>query len=102
MPRARGARCERRRPPSPLRSTRWWPDCARATGQAAWPAPVRHAELAEVGQDGVTHGERDADDIPPPLQLHQNAPGCRRPSRGNVAEEPVSYTHLTLPTICSV
>eukprot|EP00969_Alexandrium_andersonii_P023840 1040480-Alexandrium_andersonii.AAC.1 len=50
--------------------------------------------------------DRDNRGCGPPLDLPKSASGARRRRRfsrgsGGVAA-PVSYTHLTLPTICSV
>eukprot|EP00969_Alexandrium_andersonii_P178736 7902587-Alexandrium_andersonii.AAC.1 len=50
-------------------------------------------------------------DRPPPSRLARalaqvalrvRAAGARRPSATRASSPPVSYTHLTLPTICSV
>eukprot|EP00969_Alexandrium_andersonii_P307656 13599887-Alexandrium_andersonii.AAC.1 len=51
--------------------------CIRDRAEAAGPGPIKLAELAQLTRSG--------------WRMAQAQRGC-----------PVSYTHLTLPTICSV
>eukprot|EP00975_Prorocentrum_lima_P047374 9904733-Prorocentrum_lima.AAC.1 len=44
----------------------------------------------------------DASTVCVPLDLQGTCKPCHIKSRRRLHDEPVSYTHLTLPTICSV
>eukprot|EP00969_Alexandrium_andersonii_P270002 11933717-Alexandrium_andersonii.AAC.1 len=49
-------------------------------------------------RDSVPEDEEIAEPAPPPPQPTPSPPG----DAGEARDLPVSYTHLTLPTICSV